>query len=105
MKPYYHNVYGGAYSTQLFFVSDANYTLVNTVVTGWPDRYIKIDWYFKDYQLYGRVDNEAWQKVLGGTYKTNFTKLAVGWVSSYSSGNVKFKNVLLYNSTCIPDEN
>lgn len=97
MKPYYHNCYAGASTSQMFLVSNAN--------TGWPDRFIKIDWYFtSNHNFYGRVDNSAWKLVPGGTSYTNFSNVAIGWVSSYSGGNVKFKNLLLYDSNCLPSQ-
>ncbi len=70
-----------------------------------PNRFIRIDWFLTpNYNLYARVDEGEWRKISPlGSARINFTKFAVGWVSSYGGGSIDIKNVVLYNQTCVPE--
>jgi len=100
IKGYYKNSYADAVEGQMFLVEKEGGS-----EWGWPDRFIRIDWFFTpDNKLFGRVDNSDWKSISPlGEYKEPFTRLETGWISSFNGGNVYIKNITLYPESCIPD--
>jgi len=93
---YHNNDQARRFGIEYFSVSDA--------ITSWPDRYITIKWYFTpSYNLFVSVDGSEWRETVIGSHKVNHEEIAIGWISSYSGGNVKVNNVELYNETCVPE--
>ena len=76
----------------------------------WPNRFVKLDWFFsQSHNLYARVDNQPWVRVIPNPPNPPeygvFYGTAIGWVSSYSSGSIDFKQVKFYDSSCLTAAN
>lgn len=79
--------------------------------TEWPDRFVPVEWYITpQYRGFARVDNQEWVEIPTQemSHLAHFTKLRLGWVSSYNGGSVDIKSFQLFDDSCLyfpnPDE-
>ena len=95
------NFAGCNYEEDGFFISDAEHENFNDA---WPDRWIRVDWFLtRSHELYTRVDDGDWRKIWAMGPYNNYKRLDLGWVSSYSNGDMKYKGLELYNKECVPE--
>jgi len=87
---------------KMFFISGCD--LENLDSKFWPDRFVKIEWFITpNKKLFARVDGSEWKETMtGNNTGISFHRVDAGWVSSYMGGNVKYKDLVYYDESCIP---
>jgi len=102
LKGYQHSnsVLTEGYSNR-FVVEGADYV---DLADPWPDKSVRVDWFTTPtYNLFARVDKKEWRKIGVGDNQVPFNILSAGWISSRNGGNVKIRDVALYDENCVPE--
>lgn len=102
--------YGVSSNTFFHDASGPNTVYSPFVVTdtsnGWPDRFIKVEWYFTpQHKFYMRVDGKQWAETISNPNPASpeyykFKGFATGWVSARSGGSLDIKSVKLHDASC-----
>jgi hypothetical protein len=94
-----------SYTHNNFIIYDSRFYIPDSLFE-WPNRFVKLEWFFsQSRRLYARVDNQPWVQTI--EYPPDppengvFYGAAIGWVSSYSGGSIDFKQVKLYDGSCL----